>query len=123
MPVDEILAHLPVSAEATVADIGAGTGYFAIPLARRVQRVLAVDVQPRMLELLRNKLLQPGSPRNLELVEGSAASTSLASARCDLVFLANVWHEIDNSDDVLAEMRRIFETRGQSGDSRLASRC
>ncbi len=115
MPVDEILSYLPLHADATVADIGAGTGYFAIPLAQRVQRVLAVDVQPEMLELLRKKLSQPGLPRNIECIEGSAAGTSLNSSTCDAAFLANVWHEIEDTGAVLNEVRRILKPDGIVG--------
>ncbi len=115
MPPDEILACLPLGADATVADVGAGTGYFAIPMAARVKRVLAVDVSPEMLQLLRGKLSRAGAPRNIELVEGSADRTSLADSSCDLVFLANVWHEIENSGRVLEEMRRILKPGGTVG--------
>ncbi len=112
LPPDEILGRLPLRPAMTVADVGAGTGYFAIPLAERVRRVLAVDVQPEMLHLLRHKLSQPGSPPNIELVHGSAGRTSLASSSCDLAFLANVWHEFDDTAGVLAEMRRILKPEG-----------
>jgi FkbM family methyltransferase len=53
-----------------VADIGAGTGYFAIPIARAVGvggKVYAVDLQPEMLDKLREKLTRPDAPRNIEL--------------------------------------------------------
>jgi ubiquinone/menaquinone biosynthesis C-methylase UbiE len=112
LPPDDILARLPLRADLTVADIGAGTGYFAIPLAGRVKRVFAVDVQPEMLELLRSKLSSSGSPANIELVHGSADRTSLESSSCDLVFLANVWHEFDDTAEVLREVRRILKPEG-----------
>ncbi len=76
LPPEEVLCRLRLHAAATVADIGAGTGYFALPLAKHVQRVMAVDMQPEMLQLLREKLAQPGAPNNVDLVQGAAANTT-----------------------------------------------
>lgn len=98
-----------------VADVGAGTGFFAIPFARRVGaggRVFAVDMQPEMLELLRAKLTDEQRAR-IELVEGSAARTGLKSGSCDLVWMAKVWHELDECETVLAEAARVLGERGR----------
>jgi ubiquinone/menaquinone biosynthesis C-methylase UbiE len=95
-----------------VADIGAGTGYFALPIARAVVpdgRVLAVDMQPEMLALLRERVGDlPITP-----VHGEATKTTLRDASVDLVLLANVWHELDDQDAALAETRRILRPSGR----------
>ena len=116
MPPNEIVALLPLAAGAVVADIGAGTGFFALPIAKAVApagRVFAVDMQPEMLELLRKKLSVSGTPSNVELVHGKADATTLPDDSCDLIFIANVWHELDQRDEVLAEMRRILGKNGR----------
>jgi ubiquinone/menaquinone biosynthesis C-methylase UbiE len=112
LPPQEVLGALPLDAGATVADIGAGTGYFALPMARRVERVFAVDMQPEMLELLRAKLASPDAPRNVSLVQGAADRTTLAGASCNVALLANVWHELDDHAAVLRESARILKPRG-----------
>ncbi len=112
LPVEDVLRTLRLDANAAVADIGAGTGYFALPIAERVQRVFAVDMQPEMLELLRAKLSRPGAPRNVELVQGTATATTLPAAACDLALLANVWHEIEDQAAALGEAARILRPRG-----------
>lgn len=96
-----------------VADVGAGTGYFAIPLARAVLpggRVFAVDLQPEMLQLLRARV-----PPDLSivLVEGEATRTTLPDAGVDLVLLANVWHELDDHAEALREVARILTPDGR----------
>ena len=115
MPPAEILAGLDLRPGMTVADIGAGTGYFAIPMARAVApggRVFAVDLQPQLLDILRGKLAQAGAPANIVTLQGSASSTGLAGS-CDLALLANVWHEIDDREAVLAELGRILKPEGR----------
>jgi ubiquinone/menaquinone biosynthesis C-methylase UbiE len=114
MPADEVVEHLNVKHGTDVADIGAGTGYFALPLAKAIApgKVYAVDVQPEMLKLLDQKLGAPGAPDNIHLVEGDAAATTLPDKSVDLALLANMWHEIDDHGPVLLEMSRILRSGG-----------
>jgi ubiquinone/menaquinone biosynthesis C-methylase UbiE len=66
-----------------------------------------------MLDLLRAKLDQADGPRNVELRQGEAGSTTLNTASVDLVFLANVWHELDDPAAALKEAYRILRAGGQ----------
>lgn len=92
-----------------VADIGAGTGYFTLPLGRRVApgKVYAVDAAAEMLDVIRGKLSADGAPKNVELLVGEDSATGLAEASCDLIFLSAVWHEIDDHVAALREFDRI----------------
>lgn len=110
LPPDEVLASLPLQPGMTVADIGAGTGYFSLPIAKAIGakgKVFAVDIQHEMLTLLRHKLDRPDAPRNVELVHGEAQATTLENQSCDLIFLANVWHELPNHNAALQEINRV----------------
>lgn len=64
LPPAQVVEALQLTGPMTVADIGAGTGYFAVPIARAVAtgRVLAVDFQDEMLDFLRHKLAAGGAP-------------------------------------------------------------
>src|SRR6476659_4506720 len=56
---DKLLASLPLEPGMTVADIGAGSGYFTFPMANRVGpkgKILAVDIQKEMLDLIRKRM-------------------------------------------------------------------
>ena len=108
LPPPAVIEALQLRAEMAVADIGTGTGFFAIPMARVVARVYAIDVQREMLDLFRRK--NPAA--NIELIEGSAEATTLGERAVDVAFLATVWHELDNRDAVLGEMRRILKPGG-----------
>lgn len=116
MPPDDVVACLEMAPGMTVADVGAGTGYFTIPIAKAVQpggRVYAVDAQTEMLRLLDAKLGAPSAPDNIVLVEGEAADTRLPQSACDRVLIANVWHELDDHDGVLREAARILKPEGR----------
>lgn len=113
LPSATVLERLGLRPGMRVADVGAGTGYFALPMARAVAPgglVFAVDVQPEMLEKLRVRL--ENGPA-VALVEGDAARTTLQDGSIDLVFFANVWHEVDDRDAVLAEAARILRPEGR----------
>lgn len=60
---DLLIERLPLEADSAVADIGAGTGYFTFPVARRVPegRVYAVDIQPEMLEFIAQGIARSGA--------------------------------------------------------------
>jgi len=115
LPPGEVLGWLELRPGMTVADIGAGTGYFAIPVARAIGpgRVWAVDLQPELLEVLQGKLAKPDAPANIVPLEGTASSTGLADRSCDIALLANVWHELDDPAGVVAELARILKPGGR----------
>lgn len=111
LPSEEVLARLALRPGMVVADVGAGTGYFALPMARALLpggRVFAVDLQPEMLALLRPRV----GDLPITLVQGTADRTALADGSMDLVFLSNVWHEIEDTGAALTEIRRILRPGG-----------
>jgi len=113
LPPDGVLAALALRPGMAVADIGCGTGYFALPLARAVApggRIFAVDLQPEMLERLR--AAAHGEP-SIELVAAEATRTTLVDASLDLVFLSSVWHELDDHGAALGEFARLLRPQGR----------
>lgn len=115
LPPAEIVATLGVRSGDVVADIGAGTGYFTLPLARAVGprgRVFAVDAQEEMLLLLRQKLEGASLP-NIETMQAEADHSTLQDGACTLVFLANIWHEFEDRVAVLRESLRILRPGGR----------
>jgi ubiquinone/menaquinone biosynthesis C-methylase UbiE len=108
-PVEKVLDAVGACGLLNVADIGSGTGYFALPLARRVApgKVFAVDLSAELREVIRGKLTAADAPANVELIDGDACRTGLPDASCDLIFLSAVWHEIGNRAAALREFLRI----------------
>ena len=94
---DRLVSQLNLRPGAIVADIGAGTGYFSRRLALTVGpagRVLAVDVQPGMLALLKNSSARLGLT-NITPVLGNTTNPQLPAASVDLALLVDVYHEFD----------------------------
>ena len=116
LPPSEVLSRLHLTKGVRVADVGAGTGYFSLPIAKAVGetgKVFAVDVQQEMLDKLRLKLEQPDSPQNLSLHLGAAGQLPLADDSVDLGFYANIWHELDDQDAALREAIRVTTAKGK----------
>ena len=98
-----------------VADIGAGTGYFSLRLARRVGvngKVYAIDVQPEMLDKLRANA-QREKLGNIETVLGSEADPNLPAGKIDLVLLVDVYHEFSQPQQMLQHIRASLKPDGR----------
>ncbi len=114
LPPDEVIRAVGVQSGEIVADVGAGTGYFSLPLAQAVGsegRVYALDAQCGMLERLKSKL-ESCPALNIECVRAEADAMTLPDATCDLMFLANVWHEFEDRKAVIEELKRILRRAG-----------
>src|ERR1039458_606565 len=115
LPPAAVLGALAVRPGETIADVGAGTGYFSLPLAKAVGpegKVYAVDAQAEMLSLLRQKL-DAAAFAIVQLIPAEADQTGLPPSSCDLFFLANIWHEIEDQFAVLREAMRVLKKNGR----------
>jgi SAM-dependent methyltransferase len=91
---DRLVTNLPLQTDSVVADIGAGTGYFSFRIAKRVPkgRVLAVDIQQEMLDIIESRK-SSGYPRNVETVLGSEREPGLPEESVDLILMVDAYHE------------------------------
>jgi ubiquinone/menaquinone biosynthesis C-methylase UbiE len=110
-----VLDVLGVAPGAVVADVGTGSGYFAIRLARRVGpkgRVLATDLQPEMLALLRTRTAALGLT-NVEPVLATAEEAKLPRGALDLVLMVDVYHELPDPAATLAQVQDALRPGGR----------
>ncbi|MEM9454778.1 MAG: class I SAM-dependent methyltransferase [Myxococcota bacterium] len=93
---DAVIDFVAPAANARVADIGAGTGYFAIRFARQVPQgmVFANDIEPDMVRYLTKRAKREGLS-NLVAVQGSTRDPRLPET-IDVAFLCNVYHHIED---------------------------
>jgi precorrin-6B methylase 2 len=90
------IAALGIRPGDVVADVGAGSGYYAVRLARVVGpggRVVATDLQPGMLDIIRSKIARERLA-NVELVQGRADDPVLPPDTFDTILMVDVYHEL-----------------------------
>ena len=112
---DKVVETLNLAPGQTVADIGAGTGYFAFRLAKAVGpsgKVYAVDLQQEMLDTLQERIQEKGIS-NVVPTRSEPLETPLPDAEMDLVFIANVTHEYDEIDAGIQSCVRILKPKGR----------
>ena len=111
---DQLVSLLGLRRGETVADIGAGTGYFTRRLAQAVGpggRVLAEDVQPEMLTFLKDLSARLGLT-NITPVLGSTTDPRLPAAAVDLALMVDVYHEFDFPYEMMQGICRALKPRG-----------
>lgn len=103
---DELIEALGVKPGMVVADVGAGTGYFAVRFARAVAplgTVFAADIEPNMIVFLRDRADQEAL-RNLIPILASSNDPRLPDGQAELIFICNTWHHLS---DRLSYARRL----------------
>ncbi len=98
-----------------IADIGAGSGYFAFRLARHVGeagRVYAVDVNPDMI-IHMNRAIRDMGVGNVTTILAPPDDPLLADNSIDRFFICDTWHHIENQTKYLALMKRMLKPKGQ----------
>jgi ubiquinone/menaquinone biosynthesis C-methylase UbiE len=112
---DEVLKALALREGETVADVGAGSGYFTVRFARAVGdagRVYAVDVSPEMIRHLNHRLRDAGI-RNVVPVLSDPDDPLLPDASVDRFVIVDTWHHIDDKEKYLGLMKRMLKPGGQ----------
>jgi predicted methyltransferase len=110
-----LLSALELKAGMTVADIGAGTGYYSWRMAQRVGAggtVYAVDIQPEMIKLLQQQMSQRGIA-NVKAVLGTLTDPRLPPASIDLALMVDVYHELEYPYEMLAAIVRALKPGGR----------
>jgi ubiquinone/menaquinone biosynthesis C-methylase UbiE len=112
---DQALDAIGIQAGSTVADIGAGVGYFTWRLAQRVGRngvVYGEDIQQRMLD----QLVRNASARhltNVKAVLGTVDDPRLPKNSLDLVLLVDVYHEFSEPEKMLDRILDALKPGGR----------
>jgi ubiquinone/menaquinone biosynthesis C-methylase UbiE len=111
---DLLLKELTLETNDVVADIGAGSGYFTFRLAPLVPNgtVLAVDVQPRMLDIIQDSAKRKGI-QNVQTILGEEDDPKLADGAVDLVLLVDAYHEFSHPFEMMTGVRRALKTGGR----------
>ena len=112
---DRALDEIGIAKGSTVADVGAGSGAITWRLAERVGpsgKVYANDIQPRMLELLRQNMAQRRIA-NVETVLGAVDDPKLPPSSVDLELMIDVYHEFSRPQEMLRHLRESLKPGGR----------
>lgn len=112
---DQILDALNVQSGQTVADIGAGGGYFTLRLADIVGsngHVFAVDTNPGFLEFIKATAQERGVD-NVEVILVTEETPPLPRESLDLIFMRNLTHHLSNRVAYFAHLRRTLKPEGR----------
>lgn len=99
----------------TVADLGCGNGFYTLKIAPKLMpggRVLAVDIQPEMLQLL-NERARVGRIKGIEPVLGTLVDPKLPENKVDLVLCVDAYHEFSHPQQMLAAIRKSLSPKGR----------
>ncbi len=110
-----LLTALELKPGMTVADIGAGTGYYSWRMAQRVGArgtVYAVDIQPEMIKLLQQQMSKRGAA-NVKALLGTLTDPGLPPAGIDLALMVDVYHELEYPYEMLAAIVRALKPGGR----------
>jgi ubiquinone/menaquinone biosynthesis C-methylase UbiE len=111
----EALKALKIKEGESIADVGAGSGYYTVLLARAVGergRVYATDIQPEMLELIKRKVARD-QLSNVEVILGSEDDPRLPAGALDLVLMVDVYHELARPQAMLRALKRVLRPGGR----------
>jgi ubiquinone/menaquinone biosynthesis C-methylase UbiE len=114
---DQVMDAMGIAEASVVADIGAGSGWFTIRLARRVGPqglVYAEDVQPEMLTAISRRVQREGLT-NVRAVRGQNSDPRLPAASLDAVLVVDAYHEIEDRVTMLANLARALKPQGRLG--------
>ena len=98
-----------------IADIGAGSGYYASRMARKVGpggRVYATDIQPGMIAILERRIKDEGLA-NVTTVLGRMDDPSLPERSIDLAIMVDVYHELQQPQVFLQRLKAAFKPGGR----------
>jgi ubiquinone/menaquinone biosynthesis C-methylase UbiE len=104
----EVVEALKLKPGEAIADIGAGTGYFAKRFARHAKKVYAVDIDPQLLDMAKKD-----APENLETVLAAPDDPRLPEASVDTLFFCNVLHHIGSRPGYYEKLKKALKPGGR----------
>jgi ubiquinone/menaquinone biosynthesis C-methylase UbiE len=111
---DRVIAAMELKPTDTVADIGAGTGYFSIRIAKKVPRgsVIGEDIQPQMIALMKANIAN-ADIGNVHPLLGTTQDPHLPAGAVDKVIMVDAYHEFDQPLSMMQGIVRGLKPDGQ----------
>jgi len=113
--IDEIMYRMRIRKGDVVADIGAGSGYFTIPLARKVGaegRVYAEDIQKEMTDYISQKVKKLRLT-NIRIILGKVENPLIPNNSLNYAFIANTYHALAKPILLLKNLKKDLRSHGK----------
>ena len=110
-----VIDALEIEPGQTIADLGAGSGYYSFRIAPLVGdrgTVLAIDVEPRMLKIISERAKRDGV-KNITTVLGTPSDPNLEPNSVDLLFMVDVYHELEFPLEMMTKVREALKPGGR----------
>ncbi len=117
LQIERVMDLLGLKPGKSVADIGAGSGWFSVRAARRIApsgTVYAEDINPEAITYIRQRAAHENLP-NIHVIEGTPDNPKLMPASIDAVLMLKVYHEVANPLELLRNLRRALRPDARIG--------
>ena len=110
----KVIEYLNLKPTETIADIGAGSGYFSFRLAELVSngKVFAVDIQPEMLDII-DFLKEENKVNNIETILGTIKNPNLPNNSVDTVLMVDAYHEFEYPQEMMENIVSSLKSGGK----------
>lgn len=109
---EKVIEFLGDLSEKIVMDIGAGSGYFSVKLARKAKKVIAADVNQEFQDYLKERI-EKEEIKNIELRKIPYENPSLQDKEVDMIFIVNTYHHIGNRPDYFNKAKKGLKENGE----------
>lgn len=112
IPPEVLINQMPIHKNHTLLDVGAGSGFFTIPMAARTMgNVYAMDPDKRMLNVIESKANEKGLA-NIELLQETIENLSLQNDSIDFVMASLILHEVRSLTTALSKIFEVLSVGG-----------
>ncbi|WMJ89158.1 class I SAM-dependent methyltransferase [Anaerocolumna sp. MB42-C2] len=112
IPPEILISQMPIQVNHTLLDVGAGSGFFTIPMAACTSnKVYAMDPDRRMLNVIEAKAKEKGLT-NIEPIQEYIENLSIPNSSVDFVMASLILHEVSSLTEVLSNIFEVLKTGG-----------
>jgi len=112
IPPETLISQMPIQKNHTLLDVGAGSGFFTIPMAESTSgKVYAMDPDPRMLSVIKDKAKEKGLT-NIELIQDYIENLCIQTNSVDFVMASLILHEVSSPTKALSTIFEVLKAGG-----------
>lgn len=112
IPPEVLISQMPIQKNHTLLDVGAGSGFFTIPMAERTSsKVYAMDPDRRMLSVIEEKAKEK-ELNNIKLIQDYLENLSIQNDSIDFAMASLILHEVNSLSKALSKIYEVLKTGG-----------